>query len=358
MRTLADQVTDEPDAYLLLEELRWHGIPICAHCGHDKAYFLTPKNGTSRATGPKKTMSVRRVWKCAKCRKQFSVLTNTIFHGTKVPLRTWLTVMVQMSSAMNGMSAREVERMHGVTPETAWFMLHRLREAMKRAPLADTFSGVVVADETWIGGKPANRHASARQTPDPLKPGENARTDTTPVLSLIDKRTGEVRSAVVSNVTGAVLRKVIASQVDMEGSTLHTDSGAWYGPIGREFQSHQSVDHSAGEYVRGDVSTNQAEGYFSQLKRSIDGTHHHVSVEHLPRYLAEFDFRYRTRKITDTARMQRLVSQAAGRRLPYDRVIEDLDSGPECASAVQWRTQPGFHADIGLDSCRGCLGQS
>ena len=195
LKSLADQVSDEHDAYLLLEELRWHGTPFCAHCGHDKAYFLTPKNGTSRATGPKRTMSVRRVWKCAKCRKQFSVLTNTIFHGTKVPLRTWLTVMVQMSSAKNGMSAREVERMHGVTPETAWFMLHRLREAMKRAPLDDPLSGVIVADETWIGGEPKNRHKSHGE-PVPFKPSQgNAKTDKTSVLSLIDAATGEVRSA-------------------------------------------------------------------------------------------------------------------------------------------------------------------
>jgi transposase-like protein len=159
--TLAElrrRVQDEHDAYLLLEELRWHGTPVCPHCGHDKAYFLNPKGGT-RGTGRpkpdgKRTQSVRRVWKCAKCRKQFSVLTGTIFHGTKVSLVTWLTVMVQMCSAKNGISAREVERMHEVTPETAWYMLHRLREAMKREPLVGLLTGTIVADETFIGGKP------------------------------------------------------------------------------------------------------------------------------------------------------------------------------------------------------------
>jgi len=161
LKNIADHITTEHDAYLLLEELRWHGTPVCSHCGHDKAYFLTPKNGT-RGTGlpkadGKRTQSVRRVWKCAKCRKQFSVLTGTIFHGTKVSLRTWLMVMVQMASAKNGISAREVERMHGVTPETAWYMLHRLRESMKRDPLAGLLVGTIVADETYIGGKPKNR---------------------------------------------------------------------------------------------------------------------------------------------------------------------------------------------------------
>ena len=122
---------------------------MCPHCGHDKAYYLKPANGTSRAPGQSGPMSQRRVWKCAKCRKQFSVLTGTIFHGTKVPIEVWLMVMVQMCSAKNGISAREIERMHDLSPETAWYVLHRLREAMKREPLADMLRGTIVADETW-----------------------------------------------------------------------------------------------------------------------------------------------------------------------------------------------------------------
>jgi transposase-like protein len=136
LNEIRKQVESEADAYALMEKLRWPEGPVCPHCGNTKAYFLNPKNGNSRATGPKRTMSQRRVWKCASCRKQFSVITGTIFHGTKVSLTTWLMVMVQMCSAKNGISAREVERMHGVTPETAWYMLHRLREAIKRDPLA------------------------------------------------------------------------------------------------------------------------------------------------------------------------------------------------------------------------------
>ncbi|MDQ4132159.1 MAG: IS1595 family transposase [Actinomycetota bacterium] len=192
LKNIADQVRDEHDAYLLLEELRWRGKPVCPHCGHDKAYFLTPKGGT-RGTGKpkpdgKRTQSVRRVWKCAKCRKQFSVLTNTIFHGTKVSLRTWLMVMVQMSSAKNGISAREVEHLHGVTPETAWFMLHRLREAMKRDPLAGLLTGTIVADETYIGGKPKNRHQQGRNRPGTSKGHAGTAKDKTPVRSLIERQ--------------------------------------------------------------------------------------------------------------------------------------------------------------------------
>ena len=301
----------EGDAYAVLEDLRWPNGPTCPHCDHDKAYFLKPANGTSRASGPKRTMSQRRVWKCAKCRKQFSVLTGTIFHGTKVPIEVWLMVMVQMCSAKNGISAREVERMHGVTPETAWYMLHRLREAMKREPLAEMLRGTVVADETWVGGDPMNRHNRK-----PYR-SVSTKTDKTIVFSLVSPSTGEVRSRVVPNVQGHTLRKAIAEQVDMAGSVLHTDAAGYYRQLGQEFVQHEWVDHSSGEYVRGNVSTNPAEGYFAQLKRSIDGTHHHVSKEHLPRYLAEFDFRYSTCKMKDGDRLQRMVDQTPGRRLSY-----------------------------------------
>jgi transposase-like protein len=151
---IADLCRTEADAYALLEELRWHGTPVCPHCGNDeKVYFLTPKNGETRATGPKRTMSARRVWKCAKCRKQFSVLTGTIFHGTKISLRVWLLVLAQFASAKNGISAREVARMHEITEESAWHMVHRIREALKREPVVGMFSGHVVADETFMGGK-------------------------------------------------------------------------------------------------------------------------------------------------------------------------------------------------------------
>jgi transposase-like protein len=267
--TLAEirkRVETEGDAYALLEDLRWGGAgPVCPHCGHDKAYFLTPKNGTSRITGPKKTLSQRRVWKCAKCRKQFSVLTGTIFHGTKIPIEVWLMVMVQMCSAKNGVSAREIERMHDLTPQSAWFMLHRLREAMKREPLVGMLRGTIVADETWIGGTPANRHgAKALRQPakgTPIVPGvPRPHTDKTTVLSLIDKATREVRSTVIPDVTGHTLRKVISEQVDMAGSHLETDESNNYRQLGQEFQSHETVNHAADEYVRNGVSTNRAEG--------------------------------------------------------------------------------------------------
>lgn len=324
LKYLTDHVHDETDAYQLLEELRWHGTPVCPHCGHEKAYFLKPANGVARSTGRKhadggRTQSVRRVWKCAKCRKQFSVLTGTIFHGTKIPLQTWLMVMVQMSSAKNGISGREIERMHGLTPETAWYMLHRLREAMKREPMAGLLSGTIVADETWIGGKPKNRHQQGKERPGSGKGLAGTPKDKTLVLSLVNTTTGEVRSRVIPNVTGPTLREALLDQIDTPSSTLHTDAWMGYREVGQKFAGgHAWVNHEKNEYVRRDgVTSNQAESFFSQLKRSIDGTHHHVSREHLHRYLAEFDYRYYTRKLSDSQRMQRMIDQTSGRRLSY-----------------------------------------
>jgi transposase-like protein len=326
---LANKIATEGDAYVFMERMRWGADNerlACPHCGNGKAYFLNPANGVNRKTRTG-SASERRVWKCAACRKQFSVTTGTIFHGSKVPLRTWLFVVFQMVSSKNGMSAREIERTYGLTAKTAWFVAHRIREAMKREPLVGMLSGTVVADETYIGGKVANRH---RQGKTPGQVGGRGRAgvpgDKTVVLSLISHDTGEARSVVVPDVTGASLRKAIAEHVDMPNTTLHTDASGPYKKIAHEFDAHDAVDHSAWEYVRygGDrvITSNHAEGYFSQLKRSLDGTHHHVSREHLPRYLAEFDYRYSTRTMTDTERTADLFGKVAGKRLTYRPLTE------------------------------------
>src|SRR3954452_12747183 len=141
---LSEKLRTEADAYLFLEQLRWGDKPVCPHCGSvRKPYFLTPKNGESRKTRTGAD-SQRRVWKCAECRKQFSVLTGTIFHGSKIPVRIWIFVIFEMCSSKNGVAAREIERKYQVTPKSAWFMLHRIREATKRDPLAGLLSGRII----------------------------------------------------------------------------------------------------------------------------------------------------------------------------------------------------------------------
>ena len=310
---LADTLRSEADAYRYLEQLRWGDRPVCPHCGSvRKHYFLNPENGESRKTRTG-TASQRRVWKCADCRKQFSVLTGTIFHGTKIPVRVWVLVVFDMATAKNGMSAREVERKYGLTPRTAWFMCHRIREAMKREPIAGLLTGRVVADETFYGGKPSNRHG---HNPMGAPRGPYA-GNKTPIMSLVSRETGEVRSRVLNDVKPDNLRAVLREHVDPKATHLHTDSSGPYKSMGREFASHQMVNHMEREYVRGDVSTNQAESYFAQLKRSLDGTHHHVSRRHLHRYVTEFDFRYTTCNFADADRMAMIVKRTGGRRLTY-----------------------------------------
>jgi len=312
---LAREIPTEDAAYRLMESLRWANGVVCPHCGSiAEHYFLTPKATEGRKT---RTGSVtpRRLWKCRDCRKQFSVTTGTVMHGSKVSLQIWLFVIFEMCANKNGIAAREIERKYGVASRTAWFMTHRLREAMVRNGRGSLMAGVVVADETWIGGDPANKHRD-RVARDDLGNMVH-RTEKTPVLSLVDKDTGEVRSRVVPLVNTANLRRVIEHEVDVPHTLFHTDSASCYNEFDWRAAGHKRVDHAVGEYVRGDVSTNKLENYFSQLTRSIDGTFHHVSREHLPRYLAEFDFRYSTCDMTDTQRMAALLGRADGRRLAY-----------------------------------------
>lgn len=312
--SLAKTIKTEADAYRYLEGLRWPDGPVCFHCGNTgKHYFLKPRAESGKRTTRTGAETERRVWKCAKCRRQFSVITGTVFHGTKVPLHTWLMVVFEMCANKNGIAAREIERKYGVAPKTAWFMTHRLREAMKNRAPERLISGVVVSDETFIGPTPRFQHGYKK-----VKGGQGQMSpDKVTVMSLVEVESGEVRSRVIPNVTGENLRAVLQENVAMPHTTLHTDIEKSYRAVSHKFAEHHTVNHSIAEYVRDGVTTNQAENYFSQLKRSLDGTHHHVSRKHLPAYLAEFDFRHSTRELSDTDRMTKLVRRASGRRLSY-----------------------------------------
>lgn len=316
LATITKKFSGESAAWEYLEDLRWPNGPVCPHCGVvGGAYFIKPRNGHRKTSTGK--VSYRRLWKCADCRKPFSVLVGTVFERSQVPLSKWLMALFMMAASKNGVAAYELHRTLGVTNKTAWFMMHRLREARKRDPLIDSMTGLITADETFIGGKLSNKHQQGK----PGYGGGRGRAgypkNKTAVLSLVNRTTGAVRSRVVANVNSETIGKAIAEQVNVGGSVLHTDAGAQYRPVGREFVDHQWVDHVRREYVRGTVTSNHAENYFGQLKRSLDGTHHRISKTHLPRYLAEFDFRFTTRKMSDGDRMGLMVSQAAGRRLTY-----------------------------------------
>lgn len=316
LATLPRYLSDEAAAWELLERLRWpEGKVVCPHCGAIDAghYFIASRSGERRTrTGH---VTFRRLWRCRSCKKQFSVLVGTIFESSKIPVSKWLLALWLFSAGKNGVSALELQRHLGIAYQSAWFLAHRLRKAMTRRPLATLLTGAVVSDETWVGGAPKNRHANRRVS------SKQGLTDKTPVVALIHKETGQVRTREVANVNGENLRQVLAETCIPAETHLQTDASNVYTTIGPAFASHGAVNHAAGEYVRDGISTNPAESFFAQFKRSLIGTHHNVSKPHLPRYASEFEFRWNTWKMTDAERMQAVVNASAGKRLTYRPLI-------------------------------------
>jgi hypothetical protein len=216
-----------------------------------------------------------------------------------------------MCSNKNGVAAWELHRKLGISQKAAWFMLHRIRYAMGLPEEPDQLEGVVEADETYFGGAAKNMHAKDRKRRITGRGG----VDKVPVVTLV-ARGGEARSQVMHAVTGENISRVLREHVSPKAA-LMTDTSTVYATAGKTFSRHETVDHGKGEYVRDDAYSNTVEGYFSQLKRSVDGTHHHVSEYHLSRYLAEFDFRYSTRRVSDQQRTTLLMQRVAGKRLTY-----------------------------------------
>ena len=300
MLTLTDPIfTDEIKAREYLEAQRWPDGPICPHCG--VVNEATRLEGKAHRPG---------LYQCNECRAQFSVTVGTLFERSHVPLTKWLAVAFLLNSSKKGMSSRQFARMLGVTVKTAWFMTHRVREAMREpgfpGPMGSQ-GGTVEADETFIGGKNENRHKSKRANP----PKKEA------VLALVE-RGGEVRSFHIKTVSGSTLRPLLRLHIS-QSAHLRTDADSALpkSKTRRDFASHETVNHSAKEYVRGGAHTNTVENYFSILKRGIYGVYHHVSGKHLKRYLAEFDRRYSTRKLTDAERTAIVLKAVGGRRLLY-----------------------------------------
>ena len=300
---------NEDAARAHFEALRWPQGPVCPHCG-------TVGNATEmkgRTTRP-------GLYKCKEreCRKPFSATMGTLYERSHIPLHKWLLATHLMCASKKGISAHQLFRMLGFgSYKTAWFMAHRIREAMNPADPAPIGGKgkVVEADETYVGGKVANKHKNKRLPLD-LEAERKQK-----VVTLVE-RGGRVRSHHVADVTSKTLRAVLVTTAH-RASHLMTDKWAGYISVGREYLAHSSVDHSAGEYVRfGFHHSNTVENYFSILKRGITDTFHHVSEAHLARYLAEFDFRYSNRAdmgVTDAMRAAEAVRGVVGKRLTYDQ---------------------------------------
>jgi transposase-like protein len=279
-----------------LESINWPEGPFCPHCGEcENVHRL---QGKSHRAG---------LIQCNSCLKNFTVTVGTVFERSKVPLNKWMLATYLLASSKKGMSAHQIHRMLGVTYKTAWFMCHRIREAMNQpgGPLGGP-NTVVEADETYVGGKAKNR---ATRKPRAKQP----------VMALVE-RDGRVRSFHVANVNAKHLRGLIVTNVD-RGSHLMTDESMVYTRVGREFAGHSVVNHSAKEYVTtgGFKHSNTAENFFSIFKRGVIGTYHHMSEAHLGRYTAEFDFRYNNRSITDGERADAALKGIVGKRLTYRR---------------------------------------
>lgn len=295
---------DEEAARTHYEAIRWPNGPVCPHCGAvDSA---TQLKGKSTRPG---------VYKCRECEKPFSATVGTVFERSHIPLNKWLLAMHLLCSSKKGMSAHQLHRMLGVTYKTAWFMAHRIREAMNDGGSSGPLGGkdkIVEADETYLGpsraifvsGKGWQR--------------EQGISSKLKIVTLVE-RGGRARSLKVDQLTAKNVRQFVVANASRE-SRLMTDEARYYPRLGREFASHESVNHAKKEYARGDVTTNTVEGYFSIFKRGMKGVYQHCSDKHLQRYLHEFDFRYSNRialGVDDATRAALAAKGAEGKRLTY-----------------------------------------
>lgn len=301
----APEFTDEEIARTKVEEGRWPNGPVCPHCdGTERNYSIAADAAKKIRVG---------LYKCGDCDGQFTVKVGTVFEGSKVPLSKWLLAIHLMCASKKGMSSKQLERILGVTYKTAWFMSHRIREAMR-----DDGPGVmggngktVEVDETFGDNKKPRGHRKGR-----------GYAHKKLILSLVE-RDGRARSFHVPAVNAKTLRPILKEQIAADTRVMTDDAGQYSGtkePMTAHFQEHGVVKHSIGEYIRGDIHTNTIESYFAIMKRGLVGTFHLVSPQHLKRYLGEFDFRYNYREKTgydDRERARIALMGIEGERLMY-----------------------------------------
>lgn len=287
------------------EQLRWPNGSVCPHCGNAEAgrvYKVTANPGKKIRAG---------LYKCAECEQTFTVTVGTVMEDTHLPLNKWLIAFYMMCASKTQVSALQLQRQLEIgSYRSALFLCHRIRYALKDADPRNLLKGTVEADETYVGGKARGK-------------GRGYVKNKTAIVSLVE-RGGDVRSHVVDHVTGDSITKLLRENVDISAN-LNTDQSPVYTAVGKEFASHDVVNHSIEEYARDDeetgrkATTNTAEGFFGNSKRSIDGTHHHISKKHAHLYFAELDFKYNTRKITDGARTVSGIKRIEGKRLMLRR---------------------------------------
>lgn len=290
---------DESAAVEFMERQRWGDTPACPRCGDCEVSQMKDKDGNRNK---------RFLWRCRGCKKQFTVRVGTIMEDSPIPLRFWCLAFYRACASKKGVSALQIKRETGLSYKSALFMMHRIRYAMApAAPLA--LDGTVEIDETLVGGKRKGRKVNGKWTFKRVK--ENKTT----VLAMVE-RDGRVRTAILPDRTSPMLMPTITRVVSPTARVM-TDEWVGYHNLKAVYASHEKVNHSAGEYARGDVTTNTVEGFFAIVKRGLYGTFHSVSKKHLDRYMGEFEFRYNHRKMDDGARTVAAIQAADGRRLTY-----------------------------------------
>ncbi len=292
---------DEEAAFAWVESRVWGNNPICPHCGGLER--ISKMRGKSTRLG---------TYKCYQCRKPFTVKVGTVFEASHVPMHIWLQAMFLLSSSKKGISSNQLHRTLGVTLKTAWFMAHRIREAMRSVgfePMGGA-GNVVEADETYFGDKEIVTKRTRR--------GKSAHSSKRSIVALVE-RGGKARTFHVDRADKVTVTKIVSQNIAKE-SRLHTDESRLYSDAKHFVAKHESIVHTQGEYVRGDVTTNTVEGYFSIFKRGMKGIYQHCSEKHLHRYLSEYDFRYNNRiklGVDDEARTDAAVRGIVGKRLTY-----------------------------------------
>jgi len=289
----------EDEARTILEGIRWPKGVSCPHCGSIKVTRIQAKSEKIRDG----------VIQCNDCRGQFTVTVGTIMHRSHITLRQWVQAFYSMCSHKKGISALQLQRNLGLhSYRSAWHLAHRIRTAMGEKTSAGKLKGIIECDETYVGGKPRKS--------DGKKHKRGRGTEKTPVMVLVE-RNGEAISKPIERVDAKNLQSAIRETVD-KSSTIMTDECRGYYGIGQGFEGgHKSINHTMGEYVNGDISTNTAESYFALLKRGVHGTFHHISKQHLAKYCDEFSFRWNYRKVNDGNRAEAAIRGADVKRLLY-----------------------------------------
>lgn len=309
---------DETKAREWLEQTRWPNGVACIHCG---GLRVAPMGGKKHRPG---------LFYCPDCRGQFTVKTGSVMESSHVPFAKWVLAVRLMGSSKKGFSAHQLHRSMGVTYKTAWFIFHRLREAMAdpSAPPVGGEGKIVEADEAYHGRRKAPSEMSVQRKGRPYtKGGVNGSRQKRPIVALVE-RGGEARVTHMGHVTSKNIGTFMAKAVDTK-SRLMTDESRLYTSLGKEFTSHESVNHAGKEYARGDVNTNTVEGMFGVFKRGMTGVYQHCGEQHFQRYLDEFTFRFNNRTklgVDDAERAEKMVKAMEGKRLTYRRIAGQGES--------------------------------